>query len=477
MKDVKLIKSLYGHAPLWIQNLMISGQGFAFNHRRLDVASARAALARLKESQWWTADQFEAHQNERLREHIRYAARHVPYYANLFRQEGIDPDSIRCKEDLSRVPPLEKNTVRERPESFLCDGKASKSWNEFFTSGTTGSPMKLYNSREGFSRVWSFVYRLREWAGLDDAVFPRRVQFTGRDIVPDKEISAGGVYWRKNRPGNALLMSSTHLSRESVPAYVEAMNRFKPSLVDGYPSAILIVARVARSLNLPLPQPKAIITSAETLFESHRGEIEAAFGCKVFNQYASSDTAAFVCDCEYGTLHANPEFGICEIVNESGEPAQPGEEGEVIATSFCNRAQVFIRYRIGDRAIQGPADTCACGRSMPRVQEITGRVDDTVFIPDRGFVGRFDPVFKGVTGIYEAQIIHESLDLLRIKLVPAPDYRPEVEHSLLTNLRRKVGTRILIVVEKVHKLPRGPNGKFRSVVSLCSDQYPNFVNR
>jgi phenylacetate-CoA ligase len=476
-KLANIIKIVYGHSPIWLQNLMISAQGFAFNHGRLDVGLGRVFLSELRASQWWTVDRFEAYQNEKLREHITYAAKNVPHYADLFKKEGIDPASIRSREDLARIPLLEKSTVRENPTRFLRGGKPSRSWNEFFTSGTTGSPIKLYSSRESFSRVWSFVFRLREWADLDDGLFPRRIQFTGRDIVPDKKISARGVYWRTNLPGNALLMSTTHLSQESVPAYVNAMNDFKPELVDGYPSAILIVARVARALGLELPQPKAIITSAETLFDSHRREIEAAFGCRVFNQYAASDTSSFICDCEHGTLHVNPEFGICEILNENGKPAKPGEEGEIVATSFCNKEQVLIRYRIGDRAIQGPRDTCACGRFMPRVQEITGREDDTLFIPGRGFVGRFDPVFKGVTGIYEAQIIHESLDTLKVKLVPAIDFDPEAEHNLLTNLRLKVGSQIAIVIEKAHELPRGPNGKFRSVVSLCSDRYPNFANR
>ncbi len=93
--------------------------------------------------------------------------------------------------------------------------------------------MKLYNSREGFTRVWSFVFRLREWAGLEDALFPRRAQFTGRDISPDHRIRPDGIYWRTNLPGNTLLMSTTHLSQESVPGYVAAMRRFKPTLVDG----------------------------------------------------------------------------------------------------------------------------------------------------------------------------------------------------------------------------------------------------
>ena len=77
---------------------------------------------------------------------------------------------------------------------------------------------------------------------------------------------------------------------------------------------------------------------------------------------------------------------------------------------------------------------------MIRVGEITGRVDDILFIPDRGFVGRLDPVFKGLTNIYETQIIHESLNSLRLLLAPAPGYNDQIEAELVHNLRKKVGT-------------------------------------
>jgi phenylacetate-CoA ligase len=243
-------------------------------------------------------------------------------------------------------------------------------------------------------------------------------------------------------------------------------------LIDAYPSAILTLARVGKALGLDLPQPRAVITSAETLSEAERLEIATAFGCRVFNQYASTDTGAFISSCEHGTLHINPEFGICEILNSDGKPVAEGEEGEVVATTFSNSEMVLLRYRIGDRAISGTDDKCVCGRAMRRVDEITGRVDDVLFIPDRGFVGRLDPVFKGLTNIYETQIIHESLYSLRLLLAPAPGYNDQIEEELVHNLRKKVGYSVSIQIEKVTAIPRGPNGKFRSVITACKDRYP-----
>jgi phenylacetate-CoA ligase len=466
-------KNIYDRSPVWLQNFMVSLQGIAYNHRRWNVRYGLRLLAGLRESQWWTSEQFLAYQNERLRRHIAYAAANIPYYGELFRKEGIDPAGIRTVEDLRKLPLLEKDVVRSNPNAFLRGGHPLDSWNRLFTSGTTGSPMELYSSRESFSRVWSFVFRLREWAGMRDPIYPRRAQFTGRDIVPDRKIKTGSVFWRRNIPGNSLLMSTSHLTADTVPAYVEAMKRFRPALVDGYPSAIVIVARVARSLDLDLPRPLAAITSAETLLPEDRRDIEQAFGCKVFDQYASSDTGAFICNCEQGSLHVNPEFGICEILRPDGLPAEPGEEGEIVTTSFCNKEQVFIRYRIGDTAVAGPLETCSCGRAMPMVEALTGRLDDTLFIPDRGFVGRFDPIFKSLTGMYEAQIIHESLNHLRVILVPDASYDPSAGARLEAAIRTKVGDTIGVTIEAVKEIPRGPNGKFRSVISKCRDRYPS----
>lgn len=469
-----LAKKLYDRSPIWLENLMVSFQGLLHNRMRWDAGLVRELLGELLRSQWWNEAEFAEYQTEKLREHIRYSAANVPYYRELFRKEGIDPDSIRSIQDLLRIPLLEKETVRNSPGSFLNGGRPLKSWNRLFTSGTTGSPMELYSSKASFTRVWSFVCRLRQWAGLEDPVYPRRAQFTGRDIVPDKQIQPDGIFWRRNIPGNALLFSTSHLSLETAPSYANALSAFRPELIDGYPSAILVVARCARELGLRLPSPKAIITSAETLFEDHRQEIEAAFGCPVFNQYASSDTGAFVCDCERGNLHINPEFGICEALKPDGSPAGPGEQGEIVTTSFCNTEQLFIRYKIGDTAIMGPAEACPCGRKMPRVEAVIGRTDDILYLPSRGFVGRLDPVFKSLKGILEAQIIHEAPDLLRVKLVPAVEYDQTAEQEFEANLRKKVGHVVEIVIEPTSAIPRGPNGKFPSVISLCRDTYPRF---
>jgi phenylacetate-CoA ligase len=466
------LKKLYASSPVWLQNVMVSGQGLLYAYRRWDVRLGRKLLAELRESQWWTNEQFAEFQNARLREHVQYAATRFPYYANLFKKEGIDPTIIHSVEDLRKIPWLEKEDVRKHPDQFLKDGNPRPSWNKGFTSGTTGTPLRVYTSRDSFTRVWSFVFRLREWAGLSDPIFPRSIHFTGRDIVPNEIMDRNGIFWRRNVPGRSLLMSTSHVAVETVHAYAEAIRRFNPELIDGYPSAIQLVGRVAKQQGLELTSPKVIIGTAETLFDRARHDIETAYDCRIFNQYASSDSSVFISECEHGSLHVNPEFGICEIVDSRGDPVGPGEEGEIIATSFCNREQVFIRYKIGDLVVRGPEALCPCGRAMPRVESITGRVDDLVFVKARGYVRAWNKVFEGLEGIWETQIVQDSLDLIKVNVVPNSGYDESVESALISNIRRKVGQEIAVVVNKKDRIPRDANGKFRAVVCRCKDDIP-----
>ena len=468
-----LIERIYGKSPLWLQNIFVSGQGLLFRYRRANERILRAQFEFLVKSEHWTAEQFREYQGEQLRQLLRLAFQHVPYYRDLKRKLGCEPEDFKDPEDIRLLPRLEKSQVRGKEHLFLNETFDLKKCGRGFTSGTTGTPINIFETQEAFSRRWGFVVRLRKWAGLTDPMYPRRAQFTGRNIVPPGQNSQTQVYWRRNIPGNALLFSTTHISPETVPHYAQALRDFGPELIDGYPSALLVIARVSRRLKVDLPNPKAIIVSAETLFPEQRRELEAFFNCRVYNQYAASEPSCFWGDCEHGVMHESPEYGISEIVDSYGNPTQEGEPGEVLTTSFLNPLMVLIRYRIGDVAVKGPNALCRCGRSMPRIERIEGRMDDILFVPERGYVGRLDPVFKGLHSIIEAQIIQEDLNNIRILLVPESGYNQDLEAHLLNNLRAKLGRSVNITVETVAQIPRGPRGKFTSVISKVKHLYPD----
>ena len=174
-------------------------------------------------------------------------------------------------------------------------------------------------------------------------------------------------------------------------------------------------------------------------------------------------------------MHANPEYGISEILDRDGEPVGCGEEGQVVLTSFLNPVFPLIRYRIGDLATRGPDMLCRCGREMMRVEAINGRTSDTLYLPRRGYVGStsLSMVFARFAGaIIEAQVIQEQLDYLAVLVVPARGYTSAVERELAMALLAQVGQSTTIDIRLVQRIPRGATGKLNLVVSRVRHLYP-----
>lgn len=468
------MESIYQKSPVWFQNLMVSLKGLQFRYQRASTKIMQEQFNFLLTSQYWRLEQFRDYQLQRMRQLLELAFQHVPYYRDMKNKLGCQLEDFKTLENLSLLPTLDKYQLRGNEELFCNELIDKKKYLKGSTSGTTGTPLKIYFTRESFSRKWGFVARLRHWAGLSDPFFPRRAQFSARNIVPPTQAKDLHSYWRWNIPGNSLICSAFHLSPQAVPYYIEAINRFNPELIDGFPSSMQVIAKVGRRLGLKLPNPRAIITSAETLLPEHRQLLEEAFGCRVFDQYTSSDPSCFWCDCEHGVMHDNLESGVTEIVSSDGKPLPNGSLGEVAFTPFvnANTAMVLIRYRVGDMAIKAGQQRCACGREMPVMKSLEGRKEDILYFPDRGYVtGTY--FLSGVTNLVEAQMIQEDLNTLKVLIVPDDGYNQEIEAKLIQNLRNQASTSINIIIEKVDRIYRTPGGKVRPIISKVHHLYPD----
>jgi len=144
-------------------------------------------------------------------------------------------------------------------------------------------------------------------------------------------------------------------------------------------------------------------------------------------------------------------------------------------TSFTTHVVPLLRFAIGDTAISSKNETpCECGLPFPTIDAVIGRVDDVLFTPDRGFVGRLDTVFKSVSnGIVEAQIVQTLPDLIILRVVPDCErYRRKDADEIVTEMRKRLGQVVTIRVEEVQTIPRSANGKMRPVINLCKDLLP-----
>jgi len=352
--------------------------------------------------------------------------------------------------------------MRSNPADFLATN--DRTLHHYFTSGTTGTPVKLFRSTETI-RAWyaCFERRAREWAGV--RLGDRFAALGGQLVVPFDRDRA--PFWVWNRPARQLYMSVYHLSPRNLDAYLDEIVRRKIVYLYGYASALEALATHALERGRHEVRLKAAISNAEPLYDHQREKLAAAFGCVVRDTYVPSELTFGAFECEAGRMHLSMELGAVEILDARDHPCSAGETGELVCTGLLNFDQVFIRYRQGDR-VAGLSETtapCPCGRQAPALGRIEGRQDDVLVTPDGRRVGRLDPVFKGGMAIREAQIVQVTREEIEVRIVPASGYSEKDAQAIAARVRDRMGpVRVKVVTMKA--LARGTNGKFRAVISL-----------
>ena len=187
------------------------------------------------------------------------------------------------------------------------------------------------------------------------------------------------------------------------------------------------------------------------------------------DSYGMAELASAASECEDGTLHLWPEVGHLEIFDDEEDRPVRGQPGRIVATGLLNRDMPLIRYEVGDRAMVAPDETtCSCGRPLPRIASLEGRLDDVIVTPEGRRIGRLDPIFKGPFPIREAQITHVSPRRVILAIVAGRGFSESHEDILRQRLEDRLGPGMKISIKVVESLPRNRAGKLRAVVSRVS---------
>lgn len=450
-------ESFYLRAPIAIQQLLVAAYGIHWYRRRFGVRF-RPFVTELRQREAWTAEEFAAFQEQALGRLLQHAGR-SSYYRLLLSEAGIS-ESTRPVEALRRLPLLSKETLRTRARELLTTSSPPRGTSVFRSSGTTGTPTEIFYTREFHQLVHAFMeVRLRAWAGVHHR--SRRVMFGVRKVCRHDQVRP--PFWRFSPAENLAYLSIYHLSDDLMPEYVKFLNRYRPEIVMGYPSSLTTLARFALTRGLALAPARAVMTTSETVTDHAREVLEQAWSCPVFDHYGAVEACVLASQCAQGRYHVSPDFGLVEILREDGEPCAPGEIGEVVCTGLNNTLQPLIRYRIGDVAAWSTDRDCACGRSLPILERIEGRVEDMCFTRTGRAVLRFDTVFKGIAAIKEGQVVQKDLDRFVVNVVPDVAFGDPDRRRILHNMALHVGdVRTDVVV--VPSIPRTAGGKFRAVV-------------
>jgi phenylacetate-CoA ligase len=455
------LETLYARSPVALQDLFVSWYGHRIRRRRFNREYDRW-MQLFERSQWWTAGETQAYQEERLRDLVAHCYETVSFYRRAMNERRLRPSDIKTRADLTKLPVVTKDLIRLDPSAFLARGVRARSLKESPTSGTTGASFTVLWDR-ATDVMWNAVlWRHRSWGGFRFG--QRYATLLGRVAVPLRQTSP--PYWRWNRPWNQLLFSSFHLRAENIRHYVRALRDFKVTALECYPSTGYILARFLEDSGEHLPL-RQVFTSSETLLPIQRELMERVFETTVRDYYGMSEAVLFAGECGSGPgYHLHSEIGIAEIVDESGMPVPAGRHGRLLGTGLVNRAMPLLRYEIGDVSALG-VDRCACGRTLPLLDRVTTKAEDIVVAPDGRLISSstLTHPFKPLHRIEKSQIIQEARDSLRIRIVPRAGYNESDTRHLVSEMKRRLGDSMRIRVELVSDIPPGPSGKYRWVVS------------
>ncbi|MET8094604.1 hypothetical protein [Micromonospora sp. NPDC005220] len=206
---------------------------------------------------------------------------------------------------------------------------------------------------------------------------------------------------------------------------VRGVGDFNPTILNGYASAISLLAREQRAGRLDL-RPVLVITSAESLPPEERARIRETFSAKVRDQYACSEFMGLAHGCEQDWLHVNADWAILEPVDEEFRPVPPGQPSHtVLLTNLANRVQPIIRYDLGDSVTMRP-DPCPCGNPLPAVR-VQGRTSEVIAFPGPdGRTVELPPLALGAlvdstAGVRMFQVVQTDPRRLAVRLVIEDD--------------------------------------------------------
>lgn len=447
---------LYKIMPHFLQNLFVTGYNFtAYKSRH--SGKYKKYLKKFIENRDLSLTELKNIQNERFLYLLQHVLEHSEFYRTLY--ENIElPKSLH---EIYKLPIVDKEMLRKNIEKVHTID--SKHGFHSKTGGTTGKSLEVYftpdNMQERFAMLDDFRGRYGYKLGKKTAWFSGKSLLTDRDIKKKR-------FWKTDYVHKVRYYSTFHIKEDYLKYYVEDIIKFQPEYLVGFPSNVLDIAKygIRNGYSYPEGVTKAIFPTAETITTEMRGVIEAFFKSRMYNQYASSEGAPFIVECEEGNLHLELQSGVFEVLDDNDKPTT---SGRLVVTSFTTYGTPLIRYDIGDSiSLDDENKTCSCGNNNPMVKEILGRIDDFIYSPENGKInlGNVSNTLKDTKGIIRFQAVQNEMNAM-ILLVEIDDtvYNLKIEEKFLQNWRDRVGVNMDIEIQYVKEIPVEKSGKFRIV--------------
>ena len=337
-----------------------------------------------------------------------------PFYHKLYTEAGIKIDDIQSIEDIVKLPIVTKDMIRGNSDSLLTCGKSFLISNH--TSGTTGTPLTVYESWPALWREQAYFVSYRKRCGFN----------YGEPLVSLRGVLCGKEKSLRVGISNTLFLSSYNINDGTANLYFKEITKHKAKAIEGYPSSLYNLALIFRDKGLECNIPIAF-TSSESLFDYQRALIENVFHCQLFDHYGTTErTIRLEEDFNHDGYFEDPGYGIEEY-----------HDGYIISTSLINDAFPLIRYKQYDIIKLKEDKESLSSRNF--IKSIEGRTEDYVVCKDGTRLKRFGFVVKDVENLDISQIVQFEKGKVEIRLVSKNIVPDNILRTIKNNMEERCG--------------------------------------
>ena len=421
-----------------------------------------SCLKELTKTQYYNRERLLKLQSEKLRYLILSAYKNVPYYRKLLDDNMVNPKDVREPSDLTKIPFLTKNNIRENMSSLK--SCKSKNLQEFNTGGSTGEPMIFYIGKKRVSYDVAAKLRATRWWGVD--IGDPEIVIWGSPIELSKQ---DRIRQFRDWIFQTKLLSAFDMTEQRMLEYLHIIRKMRPAHAFGNPSSINVLAKYARNNKIRLDDLgiKVVFCTAEKLYEHQRELISEIFNAPVANGYGGRDAGFIAHECpEALGMHITAESIIVEIVDNTGDPLPPGQKGEIVVTHLDTHDFPFIRYKTGDIGVLSEK-ACPCGRGLPVLKKIEGRTTDFIVTPDGKIMHGLSLIYvlREIPGIREFKIIQEKPARFVVNIVKDSIFKDESEAEIRDGFKKRIGADTEVLLNYLPGIEPERSGKFRYIVS------------
>jgi len=389
---------------------------------KLKGLNVNKLFVELKQKESWSTKEWREHQNLLFLGFVKYCYEKVPYYKKLFDSINLKLDDIKSIDDIKKIPVLTKDLVRKNTDKLIVK--------EYFdeklvshTSGSTGSPLTFYGSKERSQHIVAGLWRLYARCGWQ----------------PGEQVASIWGFKNQDQPGWKMKLRDyfsgiTHLNAwkandPDFEKWFESIKRKKVRIIMCYGSSGSRFANWMIANNKKYKGLKGVFSTSEKLYDFQKAQIELAFNCPVFDMYGCGEAIHLACSCEKSKMHLSPDMSIVEEGSPNIDAQTP-----LIVTSLINHTMPFLRYQNGDSGSLTD-EKCTCGLNTPLMELKVSRLSDVFTFsngkkyPSLYFVLRLYK--KGFDGVELFQFQQDKIDHIFLKIVKNNRFTNDTHDNIL----------------------------------------------